>query len=305
MTTKQFYPIGTPGQPWTEREKHQWQQAQTRSRCYKNDVLDVLHQLKHRYALIQYGELSYGDDIYPLMAAKSKNWDDNIPVALITGGVHGYETSGVLGSLYFLSECQSEYAGKVNLLVVPCVSPWAYERIVRWNYDAVDPNRQFFPEGKAEESLALMALISPLRGRFVVHIDLHETTDTDESEFSPALAARDGAQYVPVSIPDGFYLVGDEQNSRHDFLNAIISAVAEVTHIAPSDNEGNLLGFPVVSPGVIEFDNNAFHICATITGTSLATTTEVYPDSAKTSPEECIRAQIVAIRQAIEFALSN
>ncbi len=30
-----------------------------------------------------------------------------------------------------------------------------------------------------------MRLISPLQGRFAVHVDLHETTDTDESEFSP------------------------------------------------------------------------------------------------------------------------
>lgn len=305
MTTEQSYPIGTPGKPWTGTEKQQWRQNQTRVRRYKNDVLDVLQQLDDRYEIVQYGELRYSDDIYPLVAAKSKDWDDKLPVALITGGVHGYETSGVLGALDFLSECQNEYAGKVNILVVPCVSPWAYERIVRWNYDAVDPNRQFFPEGKAEESLNLMALISQMKGRFLVHIDLHETTDTDESEFSPALAARDGVQYVPVSIPDGFYLVGNKQNSRLDFLSAIISAVAEVTHIAPTDDEGKLLGFPVVSAGVIEFDDNAYHICATITGTPFAATTEVYPDSAKTSPEECIRAQIVTIRRAIEFALSN
>jgi predicted deacylase len=112
----------------------------------------VLDGLKHRFDVIQYGELRYADDVYPLRAVKSKNWDDTLPVALVTGGVHGYETSGVMGALTFLTEYQDEYAGKINLLVAPCVSPWAYERISRWNYDAVDPNRQFFPEGAAEES---------------------------------------------------------------------------------------------------------------------------------------------------------
>jgi hypothetical protein len=34
-------------------------------------------------------------------------------------------------------------AGRINLLVAPCVSPWAYERIQRWNAHAVDPNRSF------------------------------------------------------------------------------------------------------------------------------------------------------------------
>ena len=36
-----------------------------------------------------------------------------------------------------------------------------------------------------------MRLIEPFRDRVLVHIDLHETTDTDESEFRPALAARE------------------------------------------------------------------------------------------------------------------
>lgn len=305
MTTEPFYPIGTPGQPWTEREKQQWQQRQTRFRHYKNDVLDVLQALKHRYEIVQYGELRYGDEVYPLMAAKSKNWDDNLPVALITGGVHGYETSGVMGALHFLTDCQNEYVGNINLLVAPCVSPWAYERITRWNYEAVDPNRQFFPQGNAEESRALMKFISPLKGRFAVHVDLHETTDTDESEYSPALAAREGLQYQPQRIPDGFYLVSDVQNSRLDFQRALICAVAEVTHIAPAEEDGSMLGFPVVSPGVVEYDNNAYHLCATITGAPFTTTTEVYPDSAETSLQECIRAQVVTVRRAIEFALSN
>ncbi|WP_404645639.1 M14 family metallopeptidase [Raoultella ornithinolytica] len=305
MTLNQFYPIGTPGQPWTADEIQQWRQNQTRSRSYQRDVSDVLDGLKHRFDVIQYGELRYADDVYPLRAVKSKNWDDTLPVALVTGGVHGYETSGVMGALTFLTEYQDEYAGKTNLLVAPCFSPWAYERISRWNYDAVDPNRQFFPEGAAEESLALMRFISPLKGRFAVHVDLHETTDTDESEFSLARAARDGVAYKPENIPDGFYLVSDERNSRLDFQSALISAVAQVTHIAPSLPGETVLGYPVIGQGIVEYDNNAWHLCSTMTGAPFTTTTEVYPDSAKTSPQECTRAQVVTVRRAIEFALSH
>ena len=32
---------------------------------------------------------------------------------------------------------------------------------------------------------------------FLVHMDLHETTDSDEEEFRPALAARDGKPFEP------------------------------------------------------------------------------------------------------------
>ncbi|EAA1854885.1 peptidase, partial [Salmonella enterica subsp. enterica] len=104
---------------------------------------------------------------------------------------------------------------------------------------------------------------------------------------------------------DGFYLVSDTQNSRLDFQQAIINAVSKVTHIAPADAKGNLLGFPVVSEGVIEYDNSAYHLCATMTGAPFTTTTEVYPDSPATSPDECNRAQIATIRSAIKFALNG
>ncbi len=82
-----------------------------------------------------------------------------------------------------------------------------------------------------------MRLVAPLRERVLVHIDLHETTDTDESEFRPALAARDGKPFEPGTIPDGFYLVANSENRQLPFQEAVIAAVAKVTHIAAPDQE--------------------------------------------------------------------
>ncbi len=87
-------------------------------------------------------------------------------MALVTGGVHGYETSGVQGALQFVDRHMAEYAGRINVLVAPCVSPWAYERIHRWNPYALDPNRSFRENSPAPESAALMKLVAPLRDRF-------------------------------------------------------------------------------------------------------------------------------------------
>ena len=39
---------------------------------------------------------------YPLFAVKTKDWAADKPHLLVTGGVHGYETSGVQGALLFL-----------------------------------------------------------------------------------------------------------------------------------------------------------------------------------------------------------
>ena len=37
---------------------------------------------------------------------------------------------------------------------------------------------------------------------------LHETTDTDNSEFRPAIAACDGVEHTNWHVPGSFYLVG-------------------------------------------------------------------------------------------------
>ena len=299
------YPIGTPGQPWGDAERADWLSRQDRRRSYATDVLSVIERLRGDFDVQQYGELAYGEDRHPLMAVRSRDWDPALPCVLVTGGVHGYETSGVHGALEFLRHEAARYAGRANLLVVPCVSPWAYERINRWNAEAVDPNRSFREPSPAEESAALMRLVAPLQGRCLLHIDLHETTDSDESEFRPALAARDGKPFEPGIIPDGFYLVGDSENPQLAFQAAVVDAVAQVTHIAPADAEGKIIGAEVVSPGVILYPFRALGLCAGITDARYTTTTEVYPDSPRATPEQCNAAQVAAVRAAIDFALGE
>ena len=299
-----FYPIGTPGQPWGPAEMSEWRARQIRQRSYAADVLSGIERLRPRFDVVQYGQLDYAPDTYPLFAIKSPEWRDELPVVLVTGGVHGYETSGVHGALQFVDLHAADYAGRVNLLVAPCVSPWAYERIHRWNHDAIDPNRSFRDDSPAQESAALMQLVAPLREHVVVHIDLHETTDTDESEFRPALAARDGKAFEPGEIPDGFYAVGDTEDPQPEFQQAIIAAVAKVTHIAPADANGEIIGSPVVAPGVINYPVRELGLCAGITSARYRTTTEVYPDSPRATPEQCNAAQAAAVCAAIDFALA-
>jgi hypothetical protein len=305
MTTESRYPIGTPGVPWGAPEVAAWRSRQTRQRSYAADVLAPVEALRTRYEVEPYGRLDYAPETYPLLAVKSRDWRDELPCVLVTGGVHGYETSGVHGALQFLDRHAAAYAGRVNLLVVPCVSPWAYERIHRWNALALDPNRSFREDSPAPESAALRALVEPVRERVLMHIDLHETTDTDESEFRPALAARDGVTYAPGAIPDGFYLVDDSEHPQPAFQQAIIDAVAKVTHIAPADAHGEIIGSPMVAPGVIEYPFKRLGLCAGITGARYKTTTEVYPDSPRATPEQCNAAQVAAVCAAIDFALAH
>ncbi|MBQ0921389.1 M14 family metallocarboxypeptidase [Hydrogenophaga aromaticivorans] len=305
MTHPAFYPIGTPGQAWGPAEVAAWRAQLVRQRSYAEDVLTVFERLRARFEVLPYGEVLYGSDVYPLFALQSLEWQAGLPGVLVTGGVHGYETSGVHGALDFLDQHAEVYAGRVNLLVAPCVSPWGYERIHRWNFDAIDPNRSFKEPSAAQESAALMRLVAPLLGQFDVHIDLHETTDTDASEFSPAKAARDGVPYTPVHIPDGFYLVDDTENPQPEFQQAIIAAVERGTHIAPSDAQGGLIGSPQSERGVIRYPLKSLGLCAGITGARYTTTTEVYPDSPRATPEQCNAAQAAAVCAAIDFVLAQ
>lgn len=305
MTTPARYPIGTSGTPWGSTEIGAWLAQQTRHRSYQQDVLSVIDKLRSHYDVVEYGRLNYSPESYPLMAIKSRLWRNELPCMLVTGGVHGYETSGVHGALRFAQRHASAYEGRINLVIAPCISPWAYERIHRWNPHAVDPNRSFRADSPAQESAALMRLVADFRESVLLHIDLHETTDTDESEFRPALAARDGVAYEPGEVPDGFYVVADGENPQLAFQQAVIAAVAKVTHIAPADRNGQIIGSPVIAPGVIQYPLRELGLCAGITPARYTTTTEVYPDSPRANPEQCIAAQVAAICAAIDFALAH
>ncbi|KKO45834.1 peptidase [Arsukibacterium ikkense] len=303
MSGNTSYPIGVAGQSWRDAEKAQWLARQAIQRSYQQQVLVALEQVAPEFERQQYGELDYrqyGAGCYPLYAFSNGLAADKVTV-LITGGVHGYETSGVQGAVRFLQTVASQYSQHFNLLVLPCISPWAYETINRWNPLALDPNRNFSAASQVAEAAAVVGFLKQLPLPVLAHIDLHETTDSDNSEFRPAKAARDGEVNTNWDIPDGFYLVGDSAKPAADFQQAINLAVAQVTQIAPADANGCLIGEPVSQPGVVNYPKKALGLCGGITEAPYVTTTEVYPDSPTASPEQCIQAQVTAIVAALEY----
>ncbi|MDP4945798.1 MAG: M14 family metallocarboxypeptidase [Alishewanella sp.] len=302
--TEVYYPIGRLGQPWQAAEKQQWLALQKVQRSYQQDVLALLATLDAHFEREQYGEVDYqaqGFACYPLYILKSRDWRNDKPLALITGGVHGYETSGVHGALRFAAQHAAAYLADFNLLIAPCISPWAYETINRWSPLAVDPNRSFSGDSASDEARYLREYIQRLCITPLLHIDLHETTDSDNTEFRPAKAARDGTVNTNWNIPDGFYLVGDAERPEPAFQQAIINEVAKVTHIAPPDENGELIGDPMVQPGVINYPKKALGLCGRVTEAPYVTTTEVYPDSPSATPEQCVMAQVTAICAALNF----
>ncbi|HDM8143453.1 TPA: M14 family metallocarboxypeptidase [Vibrio harveyi] len=304
MKSGYTYPIGTPGESWGEAERKAWREQRDVKRSYQEEVVTKIDALRERFDVEQYGALSYDEARFPLFCIKTRNWDAAKPVVLVTGGVHGYETSGVHGALKFVDTQAERYAEHFNIVVAPCVSPWGYEVINRWNPNAIDPNRSFYANSPAEESANLIKLVATL-GDVLMHIDLHETTDSDETEFRPALAARDGLEYIEGMIPDGFYTVGDTENPQPEFQKAVIESVAKVTHIAPADDKGEIIGSPVVQFGVINYPMVKLGLCGGVTNCTYGTTTEVYPDSPKVTDEECNDAQVAAVVGGLDYVLTQ
>jgi len=143
ITMVSCYSIGTPGKRWGSTEVAEWSASRVIQRSYQDEVVKKINILQERscFEVGQYGSLSQDPERYPLYYVKTRDWKEGKPCVLITGGVHGYETSGVQGALKFLATKAETLSLNFNILVIPCVSPWGYETIQRWTCDAVDPNR--------------------------------------------------------------------------------------------------------------------------------------------------------------------
>ena len=322
-----FYPIGTPGKPWEEAEFTEWKKQVKIQRSYKEEVIDQLESLlkdsqdsgRDWFEIKQYGSLSHNSSRYPLISVQSKDFDADKPFVLVTGGVHGYETSGVQGAIAFVRTEALKYSKDFNLIVCPCVSPWAYEHIQRWQADLADPNRSFQPNDESkqtEESKALIAHMRRIEQEFrsqnkgdapfwKCHFDLHETTDTDLTEFRPAKQAKAGLPPQKGGIPDGFYLVADNVNPQLGFQKAVIAKVKKVTHIAPPDEKGTILDEPVLAEGIIQVPARDLGLCGAVTLGEYTTTTEVYPDSLQATDEICNQAQVAAIVGGLDYILKQ
>jgi hypothetical protein len=288
---------------WQQAERMNWLSQQKIQRSYQDEVVWQVRKLSDQFAIEEYGALALAPDRYPLFLLRTKDFCSSKKTVLITGGVHGYETSGVHGALSFLETRACAYEAHFNFVCAPCISPWSYETINRWNAEAIDPNRSFRVESPAEECRFFLKAVSDLEPW--AHFDLHETTDTDNTVFRPALEQRDGIKQVLWPIPDGFYLVGDAQNPRPEFQKAIIEAVKKVTHIAPADSEGRIIGDRIEQEGVINYELKKLFLCAGFSNAKYTTITEVYPDSPRVTAQLCIEAQVAAICGGLDFLLAE
>jgi hypothetical protein len=286
---------------WGPEEKEAWFGRQSIQRSYQHDVVDRIKALPAGdFEVEQYGALSHDPARYPLFCVKTQPWNDALPTVVVTGGVHGYEDSGVTGALRFLEEEATKYAGQVNFIVFPCVSPFGYEINHRWNRKAEDPNRHFSDEGTAEEAKLLMAKVKSLKMHFNAAVDLHETNNRDIG-LTIERRARDGQKVEEGDdyIPEGYYLVIPSKADMA-LANEVIEEVRKVTPIC---KDPSILGYPATN-GIIVLDDLKT-LCQDFMRkyADVGMTTEIYPE--KCNRDECERAQIATIKTAAKWVMGK
>ena len=86
--------------------------------------------------------------------------------------------------------CRSEHAIDDDIRRKLALFTNVRQKNVIESREANDPNRSFVKGSGVAEAEAVVNYLAESSLMPVLHIDLHETTDTDNSEFRPALAAR-------------------------------------------------------------------------------------------------------------------
>ncbi|HEY9702453.1 MAG TPA: succinylglutamate desuccinylase/aspartoacylase family protein [Allocoleopsis sp.] len=141
-----------------------------------------------------------------------------IPV-LISGGVHGYEVSGVHSIIEFFKKYSKEYTDKFQITAFPCVNPWGFDKMIHenWQYQndtkmGLNLNREFKEESEGVE----INIIKPHLKNYEIHLDLHETWSTYTDD-------RD--KEINDLSPDEFFLWETCLDKNKRFGNKIIDAV--------------------------------------------------------------------------------
>ncbi len=286
-------------QAWGDAEKAAWLANRQRVRSYEDDVISRIQALpKTTHVITQYGALAHDPKRYPLFHVTVGDPTNNKPTLLVTGGVHGYEPSGVEGALILLEEHAASLSKRVNLAVFPCGSPWGYEHNERWNRLTIDPNRHFKEGSEVEECAPLMRAVVNLDTHFRAAIDLHETPDRD-IQLRRERALRDGGDpdLEDKTIPNGYYLYVVDRNRDTAMGRRIIDKVRTVTKVC---DEPTICGAKADDGIIYSSTIGGMRAFAQLHADE-AVTTEVYPDP--NPAEENNAAQIASIQGALEYVL--
>ncbi len=298
---------------WSEAQKYAWYlgvDAQGNIRDYQADVVSRLMRLPANvHTLESYGTIHTPHEDYDALRVTVGDVRNGKPNILITGGVHGYEPSGVEAAIRFLEEDAPRLSDQFNFIVYPCISPWGYEYDQRWNWQAEDVNRNFSDSKdivQIDECVAFMTSIKSEGAVFAAAIDLHETNERDK-DLRVLRAERFGSEMPTTeqinAMPQGFHLMINQGRMewqtelQREFAQSIVNRVSEISPIAPEQkildivNDGGILISPPKA-GLMRHYLGAY--------ARLVAVTEVCPAA---HHEQAVQTQLAAIYGALDHVL--
>ena len=302
-------------QPWNAAQIKGWYDgviAGGKVRDYKADIVSRLMRLPaNTHVLEVYGTIHTPGESYEALRVTVGDLSNGKPNIIITGGVHGYEPSGIEAAIRFLENDAPRLSDTFNFAVYPCISPWAYEYDQRWNWQAEDVNRNFSYAPailQIDECAAFMKAVDRSPASYACAIDLHETNDKD-IRFRALRAERFGKPLADnfEHIPQGAYIILTDMNSdwknelQMEFGHAIMNRIADHSIIASDEilmdvpNNGGIVLSPATDGLTRAFlAGHARYVAVT----------EIYPDHPAMGPEKSVQTQLAAIHGALDYMMA-
>lgn len=241
----------------------EWWLAQDQVRSYQEDIIGRLHGLPDYCQVNSYGTITYGDHSYDMKYVTIGDLSNGKPTVFLSAGVHGYEEGGVEGLMQFMEEHARDYLDHYNFVILPCVSPAAYEKDVRLNGNKENPNRHFYRGTKVQECALYINLIDRLGIRYIFSNDGHETTFTDPDiirDENYGKKEKDAAVDADDIVPAAYIIeVCDDESQRIGVevvgsLETIGQPVAQTPTVSGAVNDNGVLrGIPREIPLSVHF----------------------------------------------------
>jgi protein MpaA len=114
-------------------------------------------------------------DGYPILRLRVPGGEPSVPRIWLSAGIHGEEPGSVAGLLRWLERDAERWQRRFAFTILPCLSPYGYERGERLDRQGRDPNRLFRRPEEPLVAAVERALADDPALRFA--IDMHEDSD--------------------------------------------------------------------------------------------------------------------------------
>mgnify|MGYP001120390021 CR=1 FL=1 len=192
----------------------------TVKRSYAAEVSEALDGNPVGHRIVKAGRIRTDAGVYPIHAAVTKNYAEDLPRILLSAGIHGEEPAGVYALLEFANRAVARYLPHFSFLILPCLNPYGFVRGVRFASNTADLNRSFDKRAAPAETAAVKDLLRRFPGPYRLAIDLHET-DTQMPR---------GADPSVEDIPAGFYMYETTRTGRPALGPMVLEKIRSLGH---------------------------------------------------------------------------